>query len=99
MFPASIHWNQCPLLGVTSRETLWNYSFLAHIAWVGPKVYPLLHISKVMQNSSIFLVFLFLILYQPFIETYYGFNLIVRSDLLPSPIGFYLIISLLNIIS
>ena len=90
---------QSPLPRATSREALCIYSFLAHISCIGNKVYPLLHISEYLQNSNIYFFLFFLILHQFFIETYHGFNQILRGDLLPYLIGFCLRILLLLIIS
>ena len=95
----TISWAWIPLLGVTSREALYISSFLAHIACVGPKFYPLFHIREALQNRIIYLVLFFLNPHQYFIETYHGFNQILRTDLLSSPILFGLSIFILNMFS
>ena len=66
MFPSqgTISWTQLSLPRAASRATLCISSFLEHIAWIGTKVYPLLHLSEALQNNNINLVILFPSLHQ-----------------------------------
>ena len=94
----TLSWAQTSLPRVSSREALSIYPFLDHIAWVGTKVYPPLHINEALQNTIIYLVLFFLNPHQYFIETYHGFNQNL-SDLLSSSIGFCLSVFLLCVFS
>ena len=55
----TISWDWSPLPGASSKVALCVSSFLANIGWIGPKIYPLLHISEALQNNIIDLFFSF----------------------------------------